>query len=79
MSMTLPERRKQLEYDLHAAETAAREQGFDFPIAWAMLWLYDYAGVLGTLLWLDDRKSEQEELQKIIDWMLYGDPETRDK
>jgi hypothetical protein len=76
--MILPEKRKQLEYDLTAAETAVREQDFDLPIAWAILFLYDNAGVIMTLLMLDGRNDEYDELERIIDWIKNGDPETRD-
>jgi hypothetical protein len=66
-----------LEYELPVIETMARENGYDYPVAWALLWLYEYSGILGVLLSLDGRYREQGELEKIMDWIKHGDPEIR--
>ncbi|MHA2201754.1 MAG: hypothetical protein ACXABN_17925 [Candidatus Thorarchaeota archaeon] len=68
---------KRLEYELPVIETMARENGYDYPVAWALLWLYEYSGILGVLLSLDGRYREQGELEKIMDWIKHGDPEIR--
>lgn len=71
--MILPEKRKQLEYDLTAAETAVREQDFDLPIAWATLFLLDKESIIAK-----NCPKIAVELGDIVDWIKNGDPETRD-
>jgi len=65
-------KRKVLEYELTDAETAARDSGMDFPIAWACLFLVDKQSALAALC-----PEFTDEINGIVDWIKNGDPETR--
>ncbi len=76
----IPMDQKTVEWKVAAAERAAKEAGYDFPIAWALMFLHDHHEVLDARLYEpSDLKYIREELAKIVDWIMNGDPETRNE
>lgn len=74
----IPMDRKTVEWKVAAAETAAREAGYDFPIAWALMFIRDYQGLMTVLLKLHAHPDVIKELEKIVDWIENGDPNERE-